>query len=175
MYQKKCGILIVLLLLVCCFCLTACETESDTTGEAVGTVTLSIHCENSAAHREQLLEKGEDATIVPEDGIILAATTIDIFPDESACDILRRVAKEQKLHVEFAGSKEAGTTYVKGIHNLYEKDGGSQSGWLGSVNGVFPSVSLEQYQVKDGDVIRFDYTLDFGNDLQDVAQWETAE
>ena len=97
------------------------------------------------------------------------------FAGESACDILRRVAKEQKLHVEFAGSKEAGTTYVKGIHNLYEKDGGSQSGWLGSVNGVFPSVSLEQYQVQDGDIIRFDYTLDFGNDLQDVAQWETTE
>ena len=74
------------------------------TGESVGTVTLSIHCENAAAHREQLLEKGEDATIVPEDGIILAATTIDIFPDESACDILdvykRQEIKRKHIHKE---------------------------------------------------------------------------
>jgi hypothetical protein len=82
-------------------------------------------------------------------------------------DALKNVTRANKIHMEFSGG--AGAAYIKGIDNLYEFDHGAGSGWLYSVNGVFQSASSSLCPVREGDVIEWRYTLDFGADIGAVV------
>ena len=55
--------------------------------------------------------------------------------------------------------------YVSAINGLAEFDCGSGSGWMYSVNGVYPNMSCGKYVLSDGDEIVWVYTCDLGNDL----------
>ena len=48
-------------------------------------------------------------------------------------------------------------TYVAAIGGLAEKEHGSQSGWMYSVNGSAPNVSCGKYVLKDGDTVSWYY------------------
>lgn len=48
-----------------------------------------------------------------------------------------------------------------------EFDFTSESGWMYCVNNEFPSISMSEYSVKDGDVIRLQFTLSLGRDIGD--------
>ena len=52
-----------------------------------------------------------------------------------------------------------------GKYNLGEFDFASGSGWMYSVNGVFPNYGFSNYYPQDGDVIRLQFTLCLGKDL----------
>ncbi len=54
---------------------------------------------------------------------------------------------------------------VDSICNLYAFDAGALSGWMYSVNGVFPNYGCSQYVLQAGDVIQWHYTCDLGADL----------
>ena len=54
---------------------------------------------------------------------------------------------------------------IEGIANLYEFDGGPLSGWVYSVNGVFPNYGSSKYALKDGDQVLWQYTCDLGADV----------
>jgi hypothetical protein len=54
---------------------------------------------------------------------------------------------------------------IAGINNLYEFDVGELSGWMYKVNGWYPNYGCSRYQVKDGDLIEWNYTCDLGRDL----------
>ena len=56
-------------------------------------------------------------------------------------------------------------TTVEGIHNLYEFDVGSLSGWMYSVNGWFPNYGCSRYALQNGDVVKWVYTCDLGYDI----------
>ena len=58
-----------------------------------------------------------------------------------------------------------GSVYVEGINNLYEFDCGELSGWMYSVNGIYPNYGCSSYILKDGDVICWVYTCDLGYDV----------
>ena len=46
------------------------------------------------------------------------------------------------------------------------------SGWMYSVNNVFPGYGAAQYKPKDGDVMRWQYTVwGYGTDLGAVSKW----
>ena len=57
------------------------------------------------------------------------------------------------------------SAYVEGIHNLYEFDCGFQSGWMYSVNGWYPNYGASRYALKQGDVVQWRYTCDYGYDV----------
>ena len=65
--------------------------------------------------------------------------------------------------MEYTGS--GSNIYIEGINNLYEFDGGRNSGWMYSVNGWYPNYGCGTYKVKENDVIKWNYTCDLGNDL----------
>jgi len=74
--------------------------------------------------------------------------------------LLMQVCKNNDIKVIFRGD------YVVGINNLNEKDCGQLSGWMYSVNGVFPMASVAQYKIRKNDVIKFRYTCkSYGKDL----------
>lgn len=136
---------------------TSAYYTPQTVAEPVGTVSLSIRCDTVAG-------KGTNGA-TPEDGVILPACDIPFADGETVLDVLLRAAREHKIQLEHSGAT-AGMAYVSAIANLYEFDFGSQSGWMYSVNGMFPSVGCESCVLKDGDVVLWQYTLSNGEDLK---------
>ena len=127
------------------------------------TCTISISCATILDHPEECdPDKWE---LVPADGWILPAVTVEFTAGESVFDILQRVCREEKIHMEYTDTPVYDSAYIEGIGNLYEMDVGQLSGWMYSVNGVFPNYGCSQYRLEDGDVICWVYTCDLGRDV----------
>lgn len=103
--------------------------------------------------------------LVPEDGMVLYETEVEFTPGESVFDVLQRVCIENGIHLESEWTPLYNSAYIEGIHNLYEFDVGPDSGWMYSVNGWFPNFGCSKYTVENGDVIRWQYTCDLGDDI----------
>ena len=100
--------------------------------------------------------------LVPDDGIILPETEVTFFEGESVFNLLRRVCRQNSIHLEFEDTPIYNSAYIEGIANLYEFDAGKFSGWLYSVNGWYPNYGCSRYQLKEGDVIVWEYTTEIG-------------
>lgn len=103
--------------------------------------------------------------IMPEDGVILQKTDVLFADGESVFDILQRICKENKIHLEFTNTPGHNSAYIEGISNIYEFDVNSLSGWVYSVNDWFPNFGVSQYTLEDGDDIKILYTCDLGQDV----------
>ncbi|PWW04760.1 prenyltransferase/squalene oxidase-like repeat protein [Paenibacillus cellulosilyticus] len=95
-----------------------------------------------------------------EKGTILAAKRVELQSGDTAYTVL---ARELSGKVRSTGS--GATLYVQGIDGLSEFDRGPDSGWMYSVNGVFPNYSAGSYTLKANDVVAWRYTKDLGCDL----------
>lgn len=152
---------------------TAAQTRLEE--KSVNTCTLSIDCRNALKNLEQL-KKGK-RQFVPESGYILKDVSVEVKDGETAFDVLKRACRENVctdscdfckkngVQLEFSYTPAYGSYYVEGIHQLYEKDCGTLSGWMFSVNGKYPDVASSAYEVKSADVITFAYTASMGDDL----------
>ena len=130
---------------------------------AANTCTLEIRCDTLLKNLDKL--SSGKAALVPEDGTLLAKTTVTFEAGETVFDVFRRCLREKNIHFEYVDAKAYGSTYIEGIGNLYEFDCGEQSGWLYFVNGISPGLGCSGYTVENGDEIVFAYTCDFGADL----------
>ena len=137
--------------------------DSNVDVETEYTCTISISCETILGNMDKCAESKK--ALVPEDGIILPATEVTFSDGESVYDVLQRVCKANKIHMESSFTPVYNSAYIEGIHNLYEFDVGKLSGWMYAVNGWFPNYGCSRYQVKDGDVVKWCYTCDLGEDL----------
>ena len=152
---------ILLLMMALVLLLSACGKE---TGESTGELhcTLSISCENLIGCEALAEEKHE---LVPGDGWLLKPVDCAFSEGESVFDVLSRAVRENKIHMEFVETPAYNSVYIEGIGNLYEFDGGPQSGWMYRVNGEFPNYGCSGVKLNDGDVVEWVYTLDLGNDV----------
>ena len=91
---------------------------------------------------------------------ILPQTKTEFEEGQTVFDVLFNVAKENQIQIEFRGSKK--NAYIRGIDNLYEFDKGGQSGWVYSVNGIFPRKSCGTYTLNADDVVEIKYTTKIG-------------
>ena len=140
------------------------QTDDDPTPPpAEPTCTLSISCATILANMEDL--DPDKTALVPADGWILAPTTVTFSEGESVFDVLRRVCRERAIHMEYTDTPAYGSAYLEGIGNLYELDCGPLSGWMYAVNGWFPNYGCSRYTLRDGDVVRWVYTCDLGEDV----------
>ena len=135
----------------------------DTNGDGKLTCTLEIRCDTLLTQLDKV--PAEKVNLVPEDGIMLAATEVEFTGGESVFDVFRKVMREEKLHFEYVDASAYDSVYIEGIGNIYEFDCGPQSGWMFSVNDVYPGLGCSSYTLADGDVIVFSYTCDLGADL----------
>lgn len=121
------------------------------------TCTISI-----SAKRLLSSESADDdiKSLVPANGYLLPRKTVRIHNGDTVKDVLNRTAREHGITVSYKGAN-----YVSGIGGIFEFDGGRKSGWMYSVNGVFPNVACNAKQVSSGDNIEWKYTLNLGNDL----------
>lgn len=124
------------------------------------TVTIAISCKTAINNG---LNKKPGFSHLPSNGIILQNMKVEFNEGDTVFDILVKVTRKKGIHMEYRGS--GSNTYIEGINNLYEFDGGSNSGWMYSVNGVYPNYGVGAYKVKSSDIIKFNYTCNLGADL----------
>ena len=127
------------------------------------TCTFSIDCA-TILNNLDLLDPNK-LEMVPSGGTILATTTVTFYAGESVFDVLQRICRERGIHMEAEWTPIYNSAYVEGIHNLYEFDCGFQSGWMYSVNGWYPNYGASRYALKQGDVVQWRYTCDYGYDV----------
>lgn len=127
------------------------------------TCTFVIECKTILNNKDKL-KKGLEK-YVPDDAVIFSKT-VGFDSGESVYDILRRICDENSIQMEASYTPAFSSYYVEGINNLYEFDCGQGSGWMYSVNGVFPNYGCSSYKPVNNDKIAFRYTCELGYDLQ---------
>ena len=127
------------------------------------TCTISISCSTILNNMDKCEEAKKEW--VPDDGVILRATTVTFTEGESVYDVLQRVCRDNGIQMEASRSPKYNSAYVEGIANLYEFDVGEGSGWMYKVNGWFPNYGCSRYQLQAGDDVQWLYTCDLGLDL----------
>lgn len=127
------------------------------------TCTFVIECKTILDNKDKL-KKGLEK-YVPDDAVIFSRT-VGFDSGESVYDILRRICDENSIQMEASYTPAFSSYYVEGINNLYEFDCGQGSGWMYSVNGVFPNYGCSSYKPANNDKIAFRYTCELGYDLQ---------
>lgn len=161
-FLKLSVLLLALMLLWGCGNKTVTEAE-DRNGDGKITCTLEIRCDNLLDKLDQL--PPEKAALVPEDGVLLAVTEVELESGESVFDVFRRTLRDKNIHFEYVDARAYDSVYIEGIGNLYEFDCGPQSGWMYCVNDVHPGLGCSAYTLADGDAILFQYTCDLGADV----------
>ena len=139
------------------------EPQDAVISDVEHTCTVSISCSTILSNMDWL--DPEKTELVPEDGWILKPITVTFYDGESVFNVLQRVCKQQKIHMEFENTPIYNSAYIEGIGNLYEFDCGELSGWMYKVNDWFPNYGCSRYRLCDGDVICWVYTCDLGYDV----------
>ena len=127
------------------------------------TVSILIECKTILNNIEKLKESKKE--IIPQNGVILSQITVEFIEGESAFDLLLRISKEKKIHLEFTSTPVYNSVYVEGIANLYEFDCGDKSGWTYKVNGEKLNYGASDCILKPGDKVEWLYTCDMGRDV----------
>jgi len=140
------------------------STPSPTPQPAPLTVTITITCHTILNNMDMISRDGLEY-VIPADGIILGTTTVVFEEGESVFDVLLRTTRALGIHMSHRWTPAHNSAYVAGIHNIFEFDVGSLSGWMYRVNGVFPNFGASRYILSDGDVIEWIYTVDLGRDI----------
>ena len=140
------------------------EPQDQTTQDNMLKCTLSISCATILDNMDKLDEEYHE--LVPSDGWILKQEEFEFTEGESVFDLLVRVCKDKKIHLDHSFTPAYNSAYIKAIGNLYEFDCGDQSGWVYGVNGWAPNYGCSRYVLKNGDTVEFRYTCQLGHDLK---------
>lgn len=124
-------------------------------------VTIEITCSQILEHMEDFNKDKEK--YLPEDGWIFKKKHVKMNEGDSVFDVLKKICKENKIHIESSTSPVYKSVYVEGINQLYEFDCGPQSGWMYKVNEEIPNYGCSAYKIKDGDDIVWYYTVTLGD------------
>ena len=143
--------------------LTSCGNVSSKGNMGERKCTVSVSCGTLLDNNELLAE--EKQKLIPENGFVIEETEVYFSEGDSVFDILLDVCRENKIHMEYSDVPLYNSAYIEGINNIYEFDAGSLSGWMYSVNDYFPNYGCSQYLPEDGDVIKWLYTCDLGDDI----------
>lgn len=125
--------------------------------------TLAIRCDAVLNDLDSLA--ADKRELIPADGVLLPETQAAFADGETAFDLLRRLCRDQGIHLDFSITPGYNSAYIKAIGNLYEFDCGQRSGWLYHVNGQSPDVTCSDYLLQPGDKVEFLYSCDWGQDL----------
>ena len=137
--------------------------------------TVRIKCNTIYDNLSKLKSGKKD--FLPSNGVILNNVKVELNGGESAFDVIKKACEENVctdnckyckangVQIEYTYTPAFNNYYIEGIHQIYEKDCGTQSGWMYSVNGVFPDVGTSSYTVSPGDVIVLSFTCNMGEDI----------
>lgn len=112
---------------------------------------VTITCADALDHMDLL--SAESARLIPEDGMLLPETEIEVEPDGTVLDALLAVTREYGIAADYSGNP----AYIEGIGGLYAGDAGDVSGWTYTVNGEDALISCAEQKVSAGDSIVWSY------------------
>lgn len=138
------------------------EAKNNDKGQAdeqIINVSIAIDCKTILDNLDDL-ENGYK-NYVPKNGIILNNVFLKIKKDSTVLDVLKTV--NQKYDLNLKTRKSSFGTYIFGIGNIEEKICGSTSGWMYSVNDIFPGQSASSYRLNDNDKIKWCFTCKPGD------------
>ena len=139
-----------------------------TPGQEDHVCTITIVCDTILDNTNNLNE--EKAPFVPRNGTILPKTRVSFAEGDTVFEVLNKVCKAADIQIEYSWTPMYNSYYIEGIHQLYEFDCGSLSGWMYQVNGVYPNYGLSDYCFLNGDTLRLRFTLAYGADIgQDMT------
>lgn len=154
---------------------TSQKALTELTTVSKQTCSISIDC-SSILNNMSKLKSGKEH-FIPLDGSILKTVTVEFEQGSTVFDILKdicsssvcsdncRYCQSNGIQLEYIYTPGYDNYYIEGIHQIYEKDCGSKSGWMYKVNGLFPNEGCSSFEVNDGDRIEFVYTCDLGEDI----------
>lgn len=157
---------------------TTVVPTTQTTTEIKGFCTVRIECKTIYDNISKL--KSGKADFLPTSGVIIDNVKVELNGGESAFDVIKKACEENVctdkckycqasgVQIEYTYTPAFNNYYIEGIHQIYEKDCGTQSGWMYSVNGAFPDVGTSSYMVSPGDVIVFSFTCNMGEDIGNI-------
>ncbi len=104
-------------------------------------------------------------------GVVLTSTKVEILSGDTVWSLTKRVMDNKGIKYDDSGSDNI---YVKSIDGVGEFDHGPTSGWMYSLNGKYSLDGSNQKKLKNGDVIKWSYTTNLGEDLgEDNSKWES--
>ncbi len=93
-------------------------------------------------------------------GVKLNAFPVTVFPGETVMQAIDAAFGQNSITAIGIESN-----YITTIDGLAALDGGSRSGWMGTLNDWFTNVGFGAIAVEPGDVIRLMFTCNYGVDL----------
>lgn len=138
---------------------------SDSLGDKIGEATISIECTTILDNMKKAEQGLIDNNLIPDDGIILEKVSVSVYEKDNVYTLLKRVCKQNNIHLHCDFEPVFKTYYIKGINHIYEMSVGESSGWMYFVNNEQPNQGASLVKVANGDEIRFAYTVIAG-DLQ---------
>lgn len=131
-------------------------TVAASSGETTKTITVYFTLLGDAKHggdgEVHTLRKGNLTTWIARTGITLPAGS-------TALDAIRYSLGVNGISYE--SSTGSMGTYISSVKGLAAMDNGTNSGWMYTVNGNYPNVSVGEKTLKDGDAVVFHYTDDY--------------
>lgn len=118
---------------------------------------ITIECKSILDNMDDL-KKGHES-YVPKNGIMLENYKATLKSKSTVYDLLKKACNDKGI--TYTAKDTMYSVYIVGINNIDEKDCGKDSGWMYSVNGSFPNVSVDSKKLKDGDKVVFTYTCSY--------------
>lgn len=128
------------------------------------TITIGIRTLLNPDHYELLPKNLQSEKYVPASGVLLNNAKIEIKEGDTAWDAISKLRSKYGIYINYEKNPMYGI-YIIGINHINEKQAGSLSGWMYTVNGVKAPVGVGNYQLEDGDRIELQYTTNGGTDL----------
>ncbi|MCR4962464.1 MAG: S-layer homology domain-containing protein [Firmicutes bacterium] len=107
-------------------------------------------------------------------GTIISATRVPFKKNDTIASVTLRLLKEKGITPSYQGSEFSGfyleaisgfTVNGKRYGSFGEFDAGRDSGWMITWNDWFINKGASEFNVKDGDVVRWQYTCQLGADI----------
>lgn len=130
---------------------TVASSEKPTEPSSKIACTVQVECKAILGKKNKFKK---DISLVG-DGVLLSPVKVYLDDGATAYDALKKACAENGIALNEKNS--AFGVYIVGIGGIDEKDCGSQSGWVYTVNGQSPSVGLSNYKMKNGDNLTFSY------------------
>ncbi len=98
-------------------------------------------------------------------GYVLEPTKVELRAGDTVWDVFRRELTRRDIAFEYSFYDKYNSVYIESIDGDGEFDHGSGSGWMYSVNDVYPQVGASLTALQDGDVVKWRYTTNLGYDI----------
>lgn len=137
--------------------------------EIIGYVTVSFEDYGERVEGESI-----DPAYAKPRGVIVEATKVPFKPYDTIATVTLRLLKAKGITASYTGSEFSGF-YLSAIDGFGEFSAGSGSGWMVTQNGWFINKGASEFNVQDGDVIKWQYTCQLGKDVGNDSYYKSVE